>query len=110
MELNLEKTTDREKAIDGADFVINTVKVGGYDFMEVEREIAERHGYYRGIDDKVSDYYGGFAAYKQLKFFLELARDVEKISPNAWFMQVSNPVFEGTNLIARETKLKVAGF
>jgi len=110
MELNLEKTTDREKAIDGADFVINTVKVGGYDFMEAERDIAERHGYYRGIDDKVSDYYGGFAAYKQLKFFLELAKNVERINPNAWFLQVSNPVFEGTNIIARETKLKVAGF
>lgn len=110
MELNLEKTTSREKAIEGADFVIDTVKVDGYDFMEAEREIAEKHGYYRGIDDKVSDYYGGFSAYKQLKFFLELARDVERISPNAWFMQVSNPVFEGTNLIARETRLKVAGF
>jgi len=110
MELNLEKTTDREKAIDGADFVINTVKVGGYDFMEAERDIAEGHGYYRGIDDKVSDYYGGFAAYKQLKFFLELAKNVERINPNAWFLQVSNPVFEGTNIIARETKLKVAGF
>jgi alpha-galactosidase len=110
MELNLEKTTSREKAIEGADFVIDTVKVDGYDFMEAEREIAEKYGYYRGIDDKVSDYYGGFFAYKQLNFFLELAKDVERISPNAWFMQVSNPVFEGTNLIARETGLKVAGF
>lgn len=110
MELNLEKTTSREKAIEGADFVINTVKVDGYDFMEAEREIAERYGYYRGIDDKVSDYYGGFFAYKQLNFFLELAKDVERISPNAWFMQVSNPVFEGTNLVARETELRVAGF
>jgi alpha-galactosidase len=110
MDLNLEKTTSREEAIREADFVINTVKVDGYDFMEAEREIAEKHGYYRGIDDKVSDYYGGFFAYKQLNFFLDLARDVERISPNAWFMQVSNPVFEGTNIIARETGLKVAGF
>ncbi|MGC9063546.1 MAG: alpha-glucosidase/alpha-galactosidase, partial [bacterium] len=110
MDLNLKKTFDREKAIDGADFVINTVKVDGYDFMEDERTIAEKYGYYRGIDDKVSDYYGGFFAYKQLDFFLGLAKDVERISPNAWFMQVSNPVFEGTNLIARETRLKVAGF
>lgn len=110
MDLNLEKTTSREKAIREADFVINTVKVDGYDFMEAERKIAEKHGYYRGIDDKVSDYYGGFFAYKQLNFFLDLARDVERISPNAWFMQVSNPVFEGTNIIARETGLKVAGF
>ncbi|MGB9857357.1 MAG: alpha-glucosidase/alpha-galactosidase [Dictyoglomaceae bacterium] len=108
--LKLEKTTDRKKAIDGADFVINTVKVGGYHNMEKEREIAESLGYYRGVGDKVSDYYGGFYAYEQLNFFLELARDVEKISPNAWFLQVSNPVFEGTNLVLRETNLKVVGF
>ncbi|HOJ92536.1 MAG TPA: alpha-glucosidase/alpha-galactosidase [Dictyoglomaceae bacterium] len=108
--LKLEKTTDRKKALDGADFVINTVKIGGYHNMEKEREIAESHGYYRGVDDRVSDYYGGFAAYEQLKFIHELARDVENISPNAWYMQVSNPVFEGTNLALRETGLKVVGF
>lgn len=108
--LKLEKTTDREKAIDGADFVINTVKVGGYGFMEAERDIAEKHGYYRGLGDKVSDYYGGFAAFKQLNFILELAKDVERVNPNAYFLQVSNPVFEGTNLVVRETKLKAVGF
>ncbi|PMQ01224.1 MAG: alpha-glucosidase/alpha-galactosidase [Dictyoglomus sp. NZ13-RE01] len=108
--LKLEKTTDRKKAIDGADFVINTVKVGGYHFMEKEREIAESLGYYRGVGDRVSDYYGGFAAYEQLNFIMDLAKDVEKISPNAWFLQVSNPVFEGTNLVLRTTGLKVVGF
>ncbi|MEN2983728.1 MAG: alpha-glucosidase/alpha-galactosidase [Dictyoglomaceae bacterium] len=108
--LKLEKTTDRKKALDGADFVINTVKIGGYHNMEKEREIAESLGYYRGTDDKVSDYYGGFFAYEQLRFIRDLARDVEKICPNAWYMQVSNPVFEGTNLALRETGLKVVGF
>ena len=108
--LKLEKTTDRKKAIEGADFVINTVKVGGYHNMEKEREIAESLGYYRGFGDRVSDYYGGFAAYEQLKFIRELAKDVEKFAPNAWYMQVSNPVFEGTNLALRETGLKVVGF
>ncbi|HEY8426518.1 MAG TPA: alpha-glucosidase/alpha-galactosidase [Limnochordales bacterium] len=108
--LTLEKTTDRKRALDGSDFVINTVKVGGYRGMESEREIAERHGYYRGIDDRVSDYYGGIAAYHQLAFFLELARDVERICPDAWYLQVSNPVFEGTTLVLRETKLKTVGF
>ena len=108
--ITLEKTTDRRKALEGSHFVINTVKVGGYRGMEAEREIAERYGYYRGIDDRVCDYYGGIAAYHQLAFFLELARDVERICPEAWYLQVSNPVFEGTTLVSRETKLKVVGF
>lgn len=37
-------------------------------------------------------------------------KDVEKLAPNAWYMQVSNPVFESTNLALRESGLKVVGF
>jgi alpha-galactosidase len=42
--LKIEKTVDRKKALDGANFVINAVKVDGYRFMEDERQIAESHG------------------------------------------------------------------
>lgn len=107
--LKIEKTVDRKKALDGANFVINAVKVGGYRFMEDERQIAESHGYYRGVDDRVSDYYGGFAAYRQLNFFLDLARDMEHTCPNAWYMQVANPVFEGTTIVHRESGVKSVG-
>jgi len=107
--LKLKTTTDRKEALQDSDFVISTVKVGGYEPMETERKIAERHGYYGGIGDRVSDYYGGIGAYHQLKFFLDLARDIEDICPDAWLIETANPVFEGTNLVARETKVKIAG-
>ncbi len=77
--------------------------------MEKEREIAEKHGYYRGIGDRVCDYYGGIGAYKQLKFFLEVAWDVEELAPDAWYILLANPVFEGTTLLLRETSVKVVG-
>lgn len=108
-ELLFKKTTDRRKALEGADYVICTVKVGGYEPMEAERKIAERHGFYRGIGDRVSDYYGGIGAYHQLKFLLDLAREMEKICPDSWLIETANPVFEGTTLIARETKTKTVG-
>ncbi len=108
-DLEIKKTLDREEALNGADFVIDTVKVGGYEPLEAERRIAEKHGYYRGLGDKVSDYYGGLGAFHQLNFVLELARDVEEICPDAWMLQAGNPVFESTTLISRETKAKVVG-
>jgi len=108
-DLNMKKTMDREEALNGADFVIDTVKVGGYEPMEIERKIAENHGYYRGLGDRVSDYYGGIGAFHQLRFFLDLARDVEEVCPDAWLLQAANPVFEGTTLMSRETKAKVVG-
>ncbi|MCD6529710.1 alpha-glucosidase/alpha-galactosidase [Candidatus Bathyarchaeota archaeon] len=108
-DLKFEATTDRKEALRDAEFVICTVKVGGYEPMEAERRIAERHGYYRGIGDRVSDYYGGLGAYHQLKFFLKLAREMEDLCPDAWLIETANPVFEGTTLLSRETKVKVVG-
>lgn len=108
-DLLIKKTTGREAALNGADFVINTVKIGGYEPMEIERKIAEDYGYYRGLGDRVSDYYGGIGAFHQLKFFLGLANDVEEVCPDAWLIQAANPVFEGATLMSRETKAKVVG-
>ncbi|MGQ9699950.1 MAG: family 4 glycosyl hydrolase [Candidatus Bipolaricaulaceae bacterium] len=107
--LEFVATTSREAALRGADFVINVAFVPGYRHMEAEREIAERHGYYRGIGDRVSDYYGGIGAYAQLQFLRELAGDMEELCPGAWLLQTANPVLEGTTLIGRETSLKVVG-
>jgi alpha-galactosidase len=108
-DLRIKKTTDTEEALSGADFVIDTVKIGGYEPMEAERKIAEDYGYYRGLGDRVSDYYGGIGAFHQLKFFLDLANDVEEICPAAWLIQAANPVFEGSTLMSRATKAKVVG-
>jgi len=104
-----QHTTSREEALQGADFVINTAFIPGHRRLEAERDIAEKLGYYRGIGDRVSDYYGGIGAYAQLKFLLELAREMEKLCPKAWLLQSANPVLEGTTLIARETSVRVVG-
>ena len=108
-DLKIRTTMNRKEALEDAEFVLCTVKVGGYQPMEMERKIAERYGYYRGIGDRVCDYYGGFGAYHQLRFFLDLARDMEDACPDAWLIETANPVFEGTTLISRETKIKVIG-
>ena len=66
-------------------------------------------GYYRGIGDRVSCYYGGVGAYHQLKFFLDLARDMQSICPRAWLIETANPVFEGATLITRHTGMRTVG-
>lgn len=107
--IQFKATTNRREAIEGADFVINTAFTVGYTNMEKERKVAEEYGYYRGIGDRVCDYYGSVGAYKQLKFFLEVAHDIESLSPDAWYIILANPVFEGTTLVSRESKVKVVG-
>lgn len=112
-DLKFEKTTSLETSLHEADFVINTALVGGHAYLDKVRAIGEKHGYYRGIDaqelNMVTDYCT-ITNFNQLKFFVDLARLMEKICPNAWLLQTANPVFEGTNLISRCSKVKVVGF
>ena len=113
VDLRFEKTTELDEAIADANFVINTALVGGHQWMEEMRRVGEANGYYRGIDSQefnmVADY-NTISNYNQLKFFLDVAKMMEKLAPKAWLLQTANPVFEGTNLIARTTDVKVVGF
>ena len=98
--LSFSKTTKLEEVVKDRDFVINTAQVGGHPWMEAQREMGEKHGYYRGIR---------IGQIGQMLFFLKVAKLIEEISPEAWLLQSANPVFEGCTLMTRETKTKVIG-
>ena len=117
--LKFEKTTDMAKSLDGADFVINTALTrgkgheDGYVQCEMMCDVGQKYGYYRGLNSQefnmVSDYYS-LMNYNQLKLSLDIAKAVEKNCPNAWLIQIANPVFEITQLVLRQTKAKIVGF
>ncbi len=117
--LRFEKTTDINRSLEGASFVINTVLAranghqDGYVQYEIMRDVGQKHGYYRGIDSQefnmVSDYYT-FSSYNQLKLHLDIAKTVERVCPDAWLIETANPLFEITQLILRQTGAKVVGF
>ncbi|MCS7111190.1 MAG: alpha-glucosidase/alpha-galactosidase [Ignisphaera sp.] len=105
-------TKDRREAIKDADFVINSAMAGGHSYYEILREVSEKYGYYRGINsvewNYVSDYHTIWGYY-QFKLTLGIAQDIEELAPDAWFINVANPVFELTTLINRATKVKHIG-
>lgn len=95
-----ESTTDMRTALSNADFVINTAQDQGHSWYEAQREIGERHGYYRG---------GMLGQIYQTAFLLEVAQEVEKYCPDALLIQSSNPVFEGCTVIHRKTSVNAVG-
>ncbi|MBW2370381.1 MAG: alpha-glucosidase/alpha-galactosidase [Deltaproteobacteria bacterium] len=99
--LRFQTTEDRIECLKDADFVINTAYVKGHAHEWAMRDVAAKHGYY----------YDGVqpGEFYQLKMVLDLARDMEKICPDAWLLQVGNPVFNCTTLVSRETNIKVCG-
>lgn len=98
-DVRFEKTTERSEAVCEADFVINTAAYR-WAHVDVQREVGERHGYYRGAPN---------GQYHNLKIMLDVAQDMERICPDAWLIQSGNPVFEGVTLMTRETDLKIIG-
>jgi len=100
-DLRFEATADRQASLKDADFVINTAYVKGHHHERAMREVTARHGYYYG-GVNLGDFY-------QLRLMLDVARDMERICPDAWLIQSGNPVFEGCTLMTRETGIKVCG-
>ena len=98
IDLRFKQTLDREEALDDADFVLNTA-AQPHDDEELQRSVWEGHGYYRGVR----------LPYLNLELMLSVARDVERICPDAWLLQSGNPVFEGCTLMSRETGVKIVG-
>ena len=99
--LTFETTTNRQTALQGAEFVINTAYVQGHQRERELREATTRHGYF----------YGGVSLgdFHQFRLMLAVANDMERICPDAWLIQSANPVFEGSTLMMRETNVKVCG-
>ncbi len=99
--LTFDKTMNREESLQGADFVINTAYVLGHEHEAEMRDLATRYGYYHQSV--------GIPHYYQFALMLSVAKDMERICPNAWLIQVGNPVFSGSTLMTRETSIKVCG-
>jgi alpha-galactosidase len=100
-DLRFVRTTDREVALREADFVIDTAAVKSHHHQRAIRDLTARHGYYYG-GVRLGNFY-------QLRLMLEVARDMERICPEAWLIMSGNPVFEGCTLLTRETGIKVCG-
>ena len=100
-DLTFDKTTDREASLQDADFCVNTAFVQGHYHARESRQVTAKHGYYYGGV--------GLGSWYQLRLMLDVARDIERICPDAWLIQSANPVFTGSTLMTRETGVKVCG-
>jgi alpha-galactosidase len=90
--LRITATTDRRKALKGADFVILMMQVGGYKPATViDFEIPKSFGLRQTIADTLG--IGGiFRALRTIPVVLEIARDMEALCPGALMMNYVNPM------------------
>jgi alpha-galactosidase len=99
---------DRRAALVGADFVITALSVGGFDSMQHDIEIPTRYGIRQPIGDSVGP--GGILrALRSIPVLLDIARDIADVAPEAWLVNVTNPLTALCRSVTRETEVKTVG-
>lgn len=87
---NIESTTDRKRALDGADYVVSTIRPTGIDTRTESILVGEKYGVYQAVGGET----GLSAAEGALKYMprlIEIVRDMETVCPEALFLHYSNP-------------------
>jgi len=102
IELDLRKTTDRREALQGADIVLNLALVAGHHRLRAGWDVARQFGYEWGGSLHVMHDEAFWINFYQLQLFESVMRDILDVCPNAFYLQVDNPVMAGMTLLHRQ--------
>jgi alpha-galactosidase len=102
-------TTDRERALDGADFVINMIQVGGYKPATVtDFEVPKKYGLRQTIADTLG--VGGIMrALRTVPVLLDMSRDMERLCPHTLHLNYVNPMAMNIWALSRQTPIRTVG-
>jgi len=101
-------TTDQTEALTGADFVILTISTGRLATMYHDLEIPRKYGLHQPVGDTVGP--GGISrGLRNIPVVVEIAREMERVCPNAWFINYTNPMTTLTRSIYKYTSIKAIG-
>ncbi len=104
----IEATTDRKKALQNADFVINMVQIGGFDSTLVDFEIPRKYGLNFTIADTTGP--GGlFRALRTYPMLSGLTKDMMEVCPKAVLLNYSNPMSMNMQTITRTSNISAVG-
>lgn len=105
----ISATTDRRKAIDGANYVINTIQVGGYEPSTViDFEIPKKYGLKQTIADTLG--IGGIMrGLRTIPVMVSFCHEMEELCPDAWLLNYTNPMAINTGAVLQQTKVKAVG-
>jgi alpha-galactosidase len=84
-------TTNRKRALEGSDFVINLVKVGFLEASIMDMDVPKKFGLKQTIGDTCG-VAGVFRGLRTMPFCIEMCREIEEVgSPGAIVLNYTNP-------------------
>ncbi len=107
-ETRLESTTDRREALEGADYVVLSIRVGGLEANRLDLEIPAKYGIVQGVGDTIGP--GGvFYGLRHIPVVLDICRDMEDLCPEAWLLNYTNPMAMICWAVNDNSRVKNAG-
>ena len=109
-ELTLRKTADRREALSGADVVVNAALTAGHHRLRAGWDAARKLGYRWGGSLHIMHDEAFWINFYQFKFFDAVMQDFLEICPQAWYIQIADPVQAGITYLARRyPQAKIVG-
>jgi alpha-galactosidase len=105
----ISTTTDRRAALDGADYAINMIQVGGYEPCTVtDFEVPKQFGLRQTIADTLG--IGGIMrGLRTIPVLLELCAEMEALCPDVWFLNYTNPMAINCRAVTRASTIRTVG-
>jgi len=104
--LKLRVATGLEDAIAGASFVLTAIRVGGIQGRAIDERISIENGY----PGQETTGPGGVAmALRTASVAIEYARLIERLSPDAWMINFTNPAGLITQAVSHNSGVRVIG-
>ncbi|TYP75489.1 6-phospho-beta-glucosidase [Paenibacillus methanolicus] len=104
--IEVRLTMDRRAAIEGADFVSTQMRVGLLEARKWDEHLPNGHGV---IGQETTGPGGMMKALRTIPVLLDICRDIEELSPNAWLLNFTNPAGMVTEAITRYSKVRSIG-
>ncbi|MCK5734065.1 MAG: alpha-galactosidase [Candidatus Latescibacteria bacterium] len=104
----VEATLDRKEALEGADAVLCTILAGGVHVWRHDIEIPKEYG----VDINVGDTRGPagiFRALRTIPVMLDICRDMERLCPDAFLLNYTNPMAMLCRAMQRESSVRATG-
>lgn len=95
-------------ALKGADLVLVSISTGSFEAMAVDYNVPEKFGIYHSVGDTTGP--GGISrTLRNVPVFIDLARKMSKLCPDAWMLHVTNPLTQLTRAVERTGLIRTVG-
>ena len=104
----ISKTTRRTEALPGADYVVNSLAIERCELWKHDFMVPLKHGVKHCLGEN-----GGpgalFFTMRTIPLILDICKDMERLCPNAWFLNFSNPESRIVLAVNKYTSIKCIG-